>query len=419
MDTSLVTDTFTGGPTTDATNSESGSSSGGETSSTGGVTTDETVTLTTSVSADSSSGDTTTAADSSTTMEQPAVCGDGMVSGDETCDGEDFGDNSCASLGFMDGTLVCSADCQGFSTEGCYVCGDGMIAGTEECDGPLDNSIDCASLGFTEGTVSCDMASCTIDTSACTTCGDGVQAGNESCDGGDLAGTDCDTLGFTGGPLTCTASCTFDILSCDVPGDPFGTDVGYNGFSLMPGMTTCDDILGSGTSTGLTDDSNLQVPIGFSFPFYGTDYDNVTIESNGVLHFGVDTYLSYTNDCIPSATMPSDNNLYAFWDDMNPGAGGGVYYETLGAVGDQRFVVQWHTAHFGGDTMDLIDYRVVLYEATGQISVCYVDTLSASNPGDNGAEATSGIQTDSGNGIGFSCNTADLVNGLELLYLPI
>ena len=81
-------------------------------------------------------------------------------------------------------------------------------------------------------------------------------------------------------------------------------------------------------------------------------------------------------------------------------------------------MVQWETAHYSGDTTDLIRVQAMFDEATGQISVCYPDTLSAANIGDNGAEATSGIQHSSVEGFDYSCNTPDLTNGLQLLYIP-
>lgn len=70
------------------------------------------------------------------------------------------------------------------------------------------------------------------------------------------------------------------------------------------------------------------------------------------------------------------------------------------------------------DSVDLMRFQAVLHEGTGNIDVCDVDTLSAGNIGDNGLEATSGIQLDSATGFDYSCDTADLVNGLQLLYVP-
>jgi hypothetical protein len=49
-----------------------------------------------------------------------AVCGDGIAEGNETCDGSDLADASCADLdGFVSGTLACAADCSAFDTTAC------------------------------------------------------------------------------------------------------------------------------------------------------------------------------------------------------------------------------------------------------------------------------------------------------------
>ncbi len=202
--------TSSGGMTTEAmTNADSSSSGPGETSSSE---TSEDPTL--DPGTESSSTDPTNAAES-TTDEPPAVCGDGIISGNEACDGSVFADDTCQSQGFMEGTLTCSQDCLGFSTVNCFICGDGEIQGTEECDGPLDNDVACDTLGFTEGPVSCDMSTCQIDISQCTLCGDGVAEGDEFCDIDDLFGEDCASLGFDGGSLACNSdTCGYDYTLC-------------------------------------------------------------------------------------------------------------------------------------------------------------------------------------------------------------
>ena len=68
---------------------------------------------------------------------------------------------------------------------------------------------------------------------------------------------------------------------------------------------------------------------------------------------------------------------------------------------------------------DLMRFQAVMHEGTGIIDVCYVDTINAVNVGNNGAEATSGIQRDSATGFDFSCDTPDLVDGTQLLYIPL
>lgn len=349
------------------------------------------------------------------------LCGNDLVDGAEFCDGVQLNGASCTTIGYDSGTLACGGTCDAFDTAGCGSCGNGIIDGDELCDGAALGGESCGTQGFDNGTLGCAADCYSYVTTSCGTCGNGIIDGSENCDGANLGGEDCTTLGLTGGTLACSPSCQFDLSSCDIPGLPFGSDVGYNGYEIQGAPLPCDNIVATGTPTGLTDDSNQVVNIGFTFPFYGVDYTQANIQSNGTLRFGDATYLSYTNTCLPTATAPSTNTLYVFWDDLNPGVAGAseIYYQTLGPVGNQRFVVQWETAHFGGDGVDLIRVQAMLDEASGQITVCYPDTLSVANVGNNGAEATSGIQLNSATGFDYSCNTPTLVNGLQLLYVPL
>jgi hypothetical protein len=159
-------------------------------------------------------GDTTEGGESTGPI--PAECGNGVREGDEVCDGEDFGELSCKSLGFDDGELTCSATCSQYETSGCFICGNGMVEGAETCDGSVPQDTTCETEGFTEGTIACDAATCQLDTSGCTLCGDGVAEGNEACDGDDLAGETCASLGLIGGDLACdAASCLYVISGCE------------------------------------------------------------------------------------------------------------------------------------------------------------------------------------------------------------
>lgn len=383
-------------------------------------------------SAESSGGSTTTTTDPDTTTGpvadsgdsttgEIAVCGNNQIEGNEVCDLGQLSGETCQSLGYQGGQLGCLLDCTDYNLLGCFICGNDVVDVAEDCEGQVPEEVTCESLGYEAGTIACG-SNCLYDTSDCSICGDGVRQGPESCDGIDLGGADCVSLGLMGGTLACNIpTCTFDPAGCDIPGIPFGSDTGYTGYAIPPGgVLPCDDISGTGTPTGLTDETQQQVPIGFTFPLYGVDHTMVSIQSNGTLRWGDSTLLTFSNTCLPSATNPSTNVLYVFWDDLNPGAGAGeVYYQTLGMPGDQRFVVQWDTANFGGDTVDLMRFQVMLHEGSGIIDVCYVDTINAVNVGNNGAEATSGIQQSSMDGFDFSCNTPDLVDGLRLQYIPL
>ncbi|MCH9687238.1 MAG: hypothetical protein K0V04_37735 [Deltaproteobacteria bacterium] len=368
--------------------------------------------------------DGTTAAESSSTGDPNTtgvvpVCGNNVIEGNEACDLLEINGETCESLGFEGGELGCNVTCDDYNILGCYVCGNGTVDIVEDCEVVVPEGVTCESMGFEGGELVCGN-DCFYDTSDCSICGDGIQQGDESCDGFDLAGEDCASLGLVGGMLTCAASCSFDPGACDIPGVPFGSDIGYTGYVLAPPVLPCEDISATGTASNLTDDDAVQVPIGFNFPFYGVNYMDVTLQSNGAISFGGNTEMGLNNSCLPTNSSPSSNILYLFWDDLNPTVGAGeVRYEALGVAGSQRFVVQFDVANFSGDAADLMRFQVVLNEGSGIIEVCYPDTINAANAANSGAEATSGIQADSANALQFSCNTPDLVDGTQLLYIPI
>ncbi|MEM6992206.1 MAG: hypothetical protein AAF721_16970, partial [Myxococcota bacterium] len=155
------------------------------------------------------------------------------------------------------------------------------------------------------------------------------------------------------------------------------------------------------------------------YAFYDMGFTEVTVGSNGTLTFDTAFEPGLTNAC-PLPDAFDAYNIAVFWDDLDPpdGVGGGVRHATLGMPGNQRFVVQWDAPHFSGDLNDLIRVQVMLHEA-GNIDMCYVDTINGGNSGDNGAEATAGLQFDAVTALQYSCNTPDLVDGLHLMYLPL
>jgi beta-lactamase superfamily II metal-dependent hydrolase len=69
------------------------------------------------------------------------VCGDGVAQGAEPCDGVDLRGGSCRALGFSGGTLACNSSC-GLELQACAtgpdLCGDGVVSGAEACDGAAD-----------------------------------------------------------------------------------------------------------------------------------------------------------------------------------------------------------------------------------------------------------------------------------------
>jgi hypothetical protein len=97
--------------------------------------------------------------------------------------------------------------------------------------------------------------------------------------------------------------------------------------------------------TPVYDDGILaDVPVGFSFSFYGNSFDKLNVYSNGFVTFGPavqDRDGFYRGASIPLSANP--NNLIAFaWMDWSPQAvPAGIRYETRGTAPNRRFILQF------------------------------------------------------------------------------
>lgn len=162
-------------------------------------------------------------------------CGDGLIEGNEACEGTDVQGATCTGLGFAAGEVTCGADCQ-LVTSSCIAagCGNGIKEVDEVCEiGFLDGQT-CESQGFAGGTLACS-GTCELDTSGCVSpgCGNGIIEDIEECEGMNLNGQTCQTQGFLGGDLACsTTSCTFDTSACVAPG--------CGNMILEPGTEQCE-----------------------------------------------------------------------------------------------------------------------------------------------------------------------------------
>ena len=135
------------------------------------------------------------------------------------------------------------------------------------------------------------------------------------------------------------------------------------------------DISSSGTPvTGFADDNSVgPFPIGFTFNFYGADYTEFYIASNGFIGFGPTTgYHKFTNVQPPITTSP--NNILAWlWDDLIPRDDSGVYYQSFA----DKLVIQF--VQFGnnnsGAANERVNAEVILYPG-GKILVQYLNFTS-------------------------------------------
>jgi hypothetical protein len=172
------------------------------------------------------------------------------------------------------------------------------------------------------------------------------------------------------------------------------------------------DISGSGTLIPFVDDDASLGPyaMGFSFPFYGTNYSSVYVCPNGIITFGSGTN-SWENINIPNDADPN-NFIAALWDDLSPQNGGSCYY--YHDVANGRFIVSFSNTPFysGGGNLN---FEFILY-SNGRILLEFGDI----DGGSRGlAQLTIGIENNNGNdGLQVAYNADYLHSNMAILFYP-
>jgi len=181
--------------------------------------------------------------------------------------------------------------------------------------------------------------------------------------------------------------------------------------SDAPGGPTYDwvDITEIGTPiTGLGDDTNHgPFSIGFSFPFYGEEFSQFYLSSNGFLSLSPISGRNFGNLELPNPSAPG-NLLAVFWDDLNFASGGEAYYWTnnLDTLVVSYVDVPRYAA--GGP----YTFQAIL-RADGSITFQYRSMGEPVN------EATIGIQNaDSTQGLTIAHNETYVHDGLAVAFTP-
>ncbi|MCH7714513.1 MAG: hypothetical protein IH876_00095 [Gemmatimonadetes bacterium] len=168
------------------------------------------------------------------------------------------------------------------------------------------------------------------------------------------------------------------------------------------------------------DDSDLK-PFGFTFEFYGVQYTDVWINSNGNLTFGASNS-DYDHPDVPDGTNVLIAPLYG---DFNPSQAGGVFYNTLGTAPNQRFVVTWlNVPEYSPNNTGHSTFQVQLSETTNTVLFLYNGlrtdginwTFSAPSVNadmDVGISSGTGLFTNSASGAAIP-----LLDGATILYTP-
>jgi len=168
--------------------------------------------------------------------------------------------------------------------------------------------------------------------------------------------------------------------------------------------------------SSITDDGAiLDVPLGFTFNFYGVDYDKLNIYSNGFVMFGPfvqDPARAgfFMGSVIPSTAQPNNLIACALTDWSPQRVDGGIRFETRGQAPNRRFLLQFNNVpefSTSGTAKGLLMMQMILYENTNEI-VIYTNTMNVTN---SSQRITQGIENAAGTVAAFD-TVQNPINGV-------
>ena len=173
---------------------------------------------------------------------------------------------------------------------------------------------------------------------------------------------------------------------------------------------------GDGNDLNITDNGDNQdesqvVNLPFTFRFYGKDYDQITICSNGWISFGETEMESFRNYNLPGAGGPSPM-LAVFWDDLTTTNGGDVFTKYIQPQNNipGMFIIEWSDVHTY-DEYSIESFQAILYQNAvlpnfdGEIKLQYKEFNNTTNgdlgsgwnsPPLHGSYCTVGIEDETG-----------------------
>lgn len=138
----------------------------------------------------------------------------------------------------------------------------------------------------------------------------------------------------------------------------------------FPSYTTAA-AFNSGTVISSSDDATHgPFNIGFTFNFFGNNYTQFYVGSNGWIGFSASQTTGYTAAYIPNTGSPR-NVIMADWEDLFPGSTN-IYYTTIGSAPNRKLVVSFNAVPHYSCRSNLHTFQFVLYETTNVIDINYL-----------------------------------------------
>lgn len=134
--------------------------------------------------------------------------------------------------------------------------------------------------------------------------------------------------------------------------EPSHTNYNFTGGSSLTG---CDDC--------------VQGPynIGFTFNYFGNNYTQFYVSSNGWIGFSAGQTNGYTAQFLPNGGAPK-NAILADWEDLLPNTGNMNYY-TTGTAPNRVLVFNFNNVPHYGCRSNIHTFQIVLFETTNVIDV--------------------------------------------------
>jgi hypothetical protein len=168
------------------------------------------------------------------------------------------------------------------------------------------------------------------------------------------------------------------------------------------------------------DDCVVTITLPFTFSFYGQPFTSARLSSNGNVQFAGATS-NLLNTCLPAPTL--NYAMLPHWDDLDLrttiSATSGIFTSLLGSTPNRTLNIEWRGCLFqspnscGGN----VNFEVKLYETPlpdgTQFDFVYGGIASGGSGATVGAQRATGVSYTQ-----YSCDTANLSNGLRLSFRP-
>ncbi|MEN6444569.1 MAG: C25 family cysteine peptidase [Candidatus Cloacimonas sp.] len=141
----------------------------------------------------------------------------------------------------------------------------------------------------------------------------------------------------------------------------------YDWTEINPSMGGSGTLITGLSDPGVSGDEGDQVgadaletiSLPFTFPFYGIDYNQITVCVNGFITFGITENAEFRNSHLPGGYGPAPM-LAPFWDDLCLISDAGIYkyYDS----NSHLFIIEYYKMRNGYDRNTLETFQVIFYD---------------------------------------------------------